>query len=237
MRYDELLSQLKATLDFCHSISLADVVERSRFKKYLARIQRLCEIIQTYPPGELPLEIESELKDENLDYVLSLTESIEFIDAVSLLKTCDVAVIRRKIVTVLGGPVLPNDEDENSNEARNTLFELNLASKLRRAGLNASPGMDADIECRIGGEHLLIECKRPFWEQNVGRQIKKAARQLKKRLKTVSSESRGIVAVSLSKAMNPGDKFFVLAKNLLPKRAYLESSKQLQSMQTSPGAA
>jgi len=212
MRYDELLSQLKATLEFCGSLSLAAAVEGSRFKKYQERLQRLCEIIQTYPAEQLPAEIETELKKENLDYVLSLTESIEFISAVSFLKTCETEVLRRKIATVLDGPVLPNDEDENSNEARNTLFELNLASKLRKAGLDASPGMDADIECTIDGKHLLIECKRPFREQNVGRQIKKAARQLKSRLKTLSSGSRGIVAVSLSKTMNPGDKFFVYSE-------------------------
>jgi hypothetical protein len=219
MRYDELLSQLKATLDFCGSISLADAVERSRFKKYLARIQRLCEIIQAYPLEELPEEIETELKNENLDYVLSLTESVEFIDAVSLLKTCDVAVVRRKIAAVLGGPLLPDDENENSNEARNTLFELNLVSKMRRAGFDAKPGMNADIECKVGDKYVLVECKRPFREQNVTRQITKAGRQLRRRLSTFPSGSRGVIAISLSKVMNPGDKFFVYLEEISAKEA------------------
>lgn len=179
MRYDELLSQLKETFEFCASLSLAEAVKASRFNKYQERIQRLCEIIQTYPREQLPQEIETEPNNENLEYVLSLTESLEFIGAVLFLKTCEKEVLRRKIATVLRGPVLPNDEDENSNEARNSLFELNLASKLRKTGLDASPGMDADIECTIGGKHLLIECKRPFKEHNVGKQIKKAGKQLK----------------------------------------------------------
>jgi hypothetical protein len=209
MRYDELLSHLKETLEFCASLSSAAAVKASRFNKYHERIQRLCEIIQNYPPERLPQEIDKELTSENLEYVLSLTESLEFVSAVSFLKTCEPEVIRRKIATVLRGPVLPNDEDENSNEARNTLFELNFASKLRKAGLNALPGMDADIECTIGGKHLLIECKRPFKEHNLRKQIKKAGKQLKARSKTCPPGSRGIVAVSLSKTINPGDKFFV----------------------------
>jgi hypothetical protein len=45
---------------------------------------------------------------------------------------------------------LPDDENENSNEARNTLFELNLVSKIRHAGFDAAPGMNADIECKVG---------------------------------------------------------------------------------------
>jgi hypothetical protein len=209
MRYDELLSELKETLEFCASLSSAEAVEASRFNEYHERIQRLCEIIQNYPSERLPQEIDKELTSENLEYVLSLTESLQFVSAVSFLKTCEPKVIRRKIAAVLRGPVLPNDEDENSNEARNTLFELNFAAKLRKAGLDASPGMDADIDCTIGGKHLLIECKRPFKEHDIGKQIKKAGKQIKARLKTYPLGSRGIVAISLSKTMNPGDKFFV----------------------------
>jgi hypothetical protein len=181
----------------------------------------------------LPQEIETKLNNENLEYVLSLTESLEFIGAVLFLKTCEKEVLRRKIATVLGGPVLPNDEDENSNEARNTLFELNLASKLRKAGLDASPGMDVDIECTIGGKHLLIECKRPFKEHNVGKQIKKAGKQLKARLKTFPPGSRGIVAVSLSKTMNPGDKFFVYLDQSSAKDALSRKLKTVAEAATS----
>jgi hypothetical protein len=57
MRYAELLFQLKETLDFCASFSLADAVHASRFNKYQERIQRLCEIIQTYPVDQLPAEL------------------------------------------------------------------------------------------------------------------------------------------------------------------------------------
>lgn len=220
MRYDELLSELTETLKVCGSLSLAGAVEGSRFKKYQERIQRLCEILQAYPVEQLPAEIEAELKKENLDYVLSLTESVEFISAVSFLKTCDEDVVWRKIVTVLGGPPLPDDENENSNEARNTLFELNLVSKLRHAGIDATPGMRADIECNVGDEHVLVECKRPFREHNVARQISKAGRQLRKRLSTFPSGSRGVIAISLSKIMNPGVKFFV----------YLEESSAKETL-------
>ena len=79
-----------------------------------------------------------------------------------------------KNAKVLAGPLLPNDEDKNSNEARNTLFELNVAARLRRAGFIASPGIDADVECEFDGRKLFVECKRPFRERNVAKQIRKA---------------------------------------------------------------
>jgi hypothetical protein len=209
MRYDELLSQLQQTLTFCASLDLNEAVKTSRFSNYQERIQQLCEIINKYSLEQLPEEIEKQLKNENLNYVLSLTESMEFVSCVAHFKTCEREIVRKKLANVLAGPVLPNDEDLNSNEARNTLFELNLASKLRKAGFIASPGIDADIECSVDSKDLVIECKRPFREQNVSRHIKKAGRQLKARLKILPPRSRGVVAISLSKTMNKGDKFFV----------------------------
>jgi hypothetical protein len=71
---------------------------------------------------------------------------MEFVDSIAFLKTCPAEITRRKIAKVLAGPLLPNDEDKNSNEAQNTLFELNVAARLRRAGFIASPGIDADVE-------------------------------------------------------------------------------------------
>jgi len=208
MRYNELLSQLEQTLAFSASLNLNEGIKKSRFSNYQARIQRLCEIINKYSLEQLPQEVEQELKEENLDYVLSLTESLEFVSCVDYLKTCEPKIIRKKLASVLGGPLLPDDENTNSNEARNTLFELNLASKLRKAGLDALLGKDADIEATIDDKQVVIECKRPFREQNIGKQINKAGRQVRTRLKTLPAGSRGIVAISLSKTMNTGDKFF-----------------------------
>jgi hypothetical protein len=219
MRYHEILSQLTKALEFCSSLNLAEAVEVSRFRNYQTRIERLCEIIQKDPLAELPKEIAEELKDQNLEYVLSLTESMEFVDGIAFLKTCPAEITRRKIAKVLAGPLLPNDEDENSNEARNTLFELNMAARLNKAGISTLPGVDSDVECEINGRKLLIECKRPFRERNVAKQIRKAGKQLKTRLTSTASGSRGIVAVSLSKTLNRGDKFLVYTEESRAKEA------------------
>lgn len=227
MRYDELLSQLTEALKFCNSVNLTALVDASRFREYQRRIQRLCEVIQKYPLADLPPEIAAEFREQTLEYVLSLTESMEFVDSIAFLKTCPAEITRRKIAKVLAGPLLPNDEDKNSNEARNTLFELNVAARLRRAGIIASPGIDADVECEFDGRKLFVECKRPFRERNVAKQIRKAGKQLKTRLTRAASGSRGIVAVSLSKTLNRGDKFFVYTEE---SRAKEVLSRQLEGL-------
>lgn len=146
MRFEELRHQLDDALEFCASLGLAEAIKTSRFKEYKALIQRLCEIIQTYTLESLPTEIDQELRERNVEYVLSLTESLEFVGTLHFLKTCEQDVIYRKLQRILSGPLLPKDENENSNEPRNTLFELNLASKLWKAGLAPSIEMVADIE-------------------------------------------------------------------------------------------
>ncbi|MGH7771599.1 MAG: hypothetical protein ACREQA_05125, partial [Candidatus Binatia bacterium] len=134
MRYAELLEKLEAVLTFCENLELGDQVKKSRFKEYRTLIKKLCSIIDSYSFDSLPAEIKKELSDRNLEYVLSLTESVELVETMDYLKTCDEEIAREKLTKILGGPLLPKDEDGNSNEARNTLFEVNLASKLWSAG-------------------------------------------------------------------------------------------------------
>ena len=98
MRCDELLSQLTEALKFCNSLNLTALVDASRFWEYQRRIQRLCEVIQKYPLADLPPEIAAEFREQTLEYVLSLTESMEFVDSIAFLKTCPAEITRRKML-------------------------------------------------------------------------------------------------------------------------------------------
>lgn len=113
--------------------------------------------------------------------------------------------------SVVSGPVDYGAEDESSsNKARNTAFELIVASRLICGGLNAGPTAKIDIECHVGGHKLFFECKRPQMETTILRRVKEANSQLKKLYKQErSSPIRGIIAVDLSKSLVPADRFLV----------------------------
>ena len=208
MRYEEILEKLNQSLAYFEEIGLGERAQQSRFIEYTRLIEHLCEIIRTHSIDSLPPQVEEELRNHTLEYVLALTESMELTDALPYLKTCDSKIAHQKIRKILSGPLLPRDEDQNSNEARNTIFELNLASKLYTVGLNPSLGTGADVECMIEGKRLLIECKRPLSDSSVKMRIKKAKKQVEADLKKTAPGSRVVIAVSLSKIMNPTDKFF-----------------------------
>jgi len=206
VRYAELLVKLETALASCENLELGERVKGSRFKEYRTLIMRLCSIIDSYSFDSLPAGIKKELTDRNFEYVLSLTESVELVETMDYLKSCEEKIVREKLARILSGPVLPKDEDENSNEARNTLFEVNLASKLWSAGLKPSLGRLADIELAVTGKQLLIECKRPFRKKRIKTRMKEARKQIDGWVKDRPLGSRGVIAVSVTKVLNPGDK-------------------------------
>jgi hypothetical protein len=102
---------------------------------------------------------------ERIKYHIALMESLEFCDVLHDVRSFDHKMFQQTLLDILDSkaPLLPNDEDSNSNESRNRLFELNLASKLVRANLNPSLG-EPDLSYEVDGKRFFIACKRPFFE-------------------------------------------------------------------------
>ena len=116
--------------------------------------------------------------------------------------------LRRKLEIVLSGPPLLADENASStNAARNTLFELYLASRIAAGGLPVELGEHPDLTCRLGVAEILIECKRPFAATGVDRAIKQAHAQLKRQIPSRPPGAFGLIAVSVARVLNPGDSF------------------------------
>ena len=201
MKYEELLHELDAAFSWLDKIGLGERLKKSRFTEYHAYINRLCTIISTSESFEsLSGETKEELKAKHLEYLLSLTESMEFTDCIEYLETCDEKVARYKVEKILDGPFMPLDEDQNSNEAWNTLFEINLASKLHAVGLEPSLSMSPDVQVEIAGKAVLIECKRPLAEKAIVTGIKRAREQIDGWTREMQPGSRGIIAVSATKS-------------------------------------
>jgi len=203
--YPVILERLMEVMTFCSSHGLN--FDGTRFEVYRQRIERLIQEIGKGIIKETPPHLAEGLSD--LEYFFPLTEAAEFGDVLPYLQTLDPSVLRKKIEVILRGPVLPSDEDLASNQARNFLFELTLAARLWRAGFHPRLGEHPDLICTVGGRELLFECKRPLSPKKVKKRINEAGDQLRADLRIAAPGARGIIAVSVSKVLNPGDKLYV----------------------------
>jgi hypothetical protein len=155
VRYKDILQQLDIALDFCRSLGLSDRVEQSRFHEYLQRIRFLVKMIAT-DLTEAKWEAALGRAEQRLMYHIALLEGLEFSEILSHARPLNRTGLQQTLRAILNAraPVLPVDEDANSNESRNRLFELNLAAKLLRARVNVSLG-EPDLICELDGRRTM----------------------------------------------------------------------------------
>ncbi len=202
--WEEILGRLDSVLDLCRSLRLEGAVAGSRFLKHRERLSSLIDRLNQW--GQAAAR---ELYDsDRLSHIVALTEAGEVAAIEPFLRACSPETIKPKLRHVLGGPVLPNEEDENSNQARNILFELNLAAKLSAGGLSPELGDRPDLTCEVEGKKLLIECKRPLTEQDARTRIRKAWTALQREARKEGPGVRGVIALSVTKLINPGGAIF-----------------------------
>src|SRR5256885_12747277 len=141
------------------------------------------------------------------DYYFGLVEALEFIDIFRAFEKYDPKVIGPKLDRALSGPLRPADETAKTADGRNIMFELAFAAQLKLGGAEVLVG-EPDIVVSLSGRRFLIECKRPFREDSVRANVRGAAEQLKRHLEA-DSEAAGIIAISVTRILNPGTKLFV----------------------------
>jgi hypothetical protein len=143
--------------------------------------------------------------EEQLDkYLIALMGGAEVSLMLPYLRQCGPPAVFPKLEACLKGPFMPNDEDSNSNWARNIQFELFLASTLWWAGFQPVFG-EPDLKCQVGNRWFFFACKRLFSTspQTLRDNIDKAAKQIRKSRSTAPPGTRGILAISLSRILNP----------------------------------
>jgi hypothetical protein len=205
--FEQVIADLDRALALCRNLGLSAEVETSRFVEYRERLQRFVDL-RAQPNGIDEL-LKNDSDTDRMIAGISQVEGLELANLVLFLEKCDPDVLRPKLREVLGGPVVPKDEDQASNQARNFMFELALAWTLERAGLRPTLGERPDLQCEVEGKRLLIECKRPFSGRTVTKRIGEANGTLLGALKKAPPGSRGIIAVSVSRVLNEGSMFLL----------------------------
>jgi hypothetical protein len=136
----------------------------------------------------------------------SLVEATEVADIYCTLPKLEWRLLKEKFGRVLNGPLHPQEETSESSLARNTMFELHLSGHLNHKGIAADICDNPDISCAIAGRRVFIQCKRPFSRKSTKSNIRDALGQLSKDLDEARDvRNRGVVAISLSHAVNPGE--------------------------------
>jgi hypothetical protein len=143
----------------------------------------------------------------NSEYLFSLTEALELQDVYLAFRNHPTQALRERLTRALSGPVLPEAETPKNRDGRNVMFELALGAEWALLGTPVEL-LEPDLLLRAPNANYLVACKRPDHEHGIRAAVRSAARQLRSALSASPNNYLGIIAVSLSSALNRGRAFF-----------------------------
>jgi hypothetical protein len=163
-------------------------------------------------------------KDLFPDFVSSAAEIDSFIKIYKAFKAEPIeklSSIKVKLQKGVNGPLNAEDENPNTSEARNLIFEALVAAKFHNPKMDISTILTAstDTAVEFKKKKIWIECKRVTSEKNLENNIRKAANQLDKQLskrvgKKINTGNKGLVAIDFSKMLHSGDQLLVKADDI-----------------------
>ena len=198
LKYGDIAKDLN---EFISYLTRLRVQPLDRIRHTLANVR---EIEATCSQGrDAALELE---KDPRLpELIWSLVEGAELSEIFRGIHGYDESIVKRLMRKAVNGPLDPRLETQNSNQGRNTLFELRLGAALRQSGASVKLGGLADLVVDHAGFRLYVECKRPLGEHNMARRAEEACSQLRTRFDADSHcNIVGMVAISASRSLNAG---------------------------------
>ena len=107
----------------------------------------------------------------------------------------------------LSGPLHPIHENSKNRDGRNIWFELALAAEWRLRGASVCIG-EPDLHLTRDDIQFLVACKGPATIESIEVNLREAIKQLRHNLDISPCGAFGVAAISLSCAVNPGDKVF-----------------------------
>jgi hypothetical protein len=154
MTYQAICDELAAANGWLSYLGIRE--EQDRIRQHIRRIEGLEQARQD---GKL---VEASQGEEGRLAMFSLTEAMEFLDICTAFTGEPPAGLRGRLRGVLRGPADSADESLDSNQARNIIFELNVASRLRVRGIPVALPENPDVLCDFLGTPIYFQCKRPF---------------------------------------------------------------------------
>jgi hypothetical protein len=209
-----------------HTINYDDILEKLEgVKSWYAQNQindkkgalnEICNHIQLLNNYRKSGHIEEISEEDKNKFIYPLIESDAFIEIYeAFCKDTIPKCLRDKLREIfLRRPLVPMDEDagaiKNNILARNTLFELVIASKLRKRNI-AIKDYD-DITFLYDGCIINAQCKRLHSHNKVVENTKKAYTQIQNCLKKYDSNAKGIICLSIEKVTGKEGRIFKVSE-------------------------
>jgi hypothetical protein len=203
--YEGIAQEYIAAIDWMEALGIK--VNPGRTTNYAKVIDHWKDVYKTAS--------ESEAKDSLPDFVSSVFEIHDFIDIYNAFKNEPnnaLGGISEKLKKGVNGPINSADETSKSTSARNFIFEALMAARSHHPnrGVNVILNADSDTGILIDDKKLWIECKRISSVSKIEANIKDASNQLERILsKKRGSGNRGIVAIDVTKILNPNSDLYV----------------------------
>jgi hypothetical protein len=190
------------------------IKKHNRFRRYRQNIEWLNNHNQT---GNQPLVYADIESQGRLTEVLStFVESIEIVETIPPLIEAKVEIPAELLRRAFSGPVDTFREDNQSNQARNAMFELSMAAMVARQGMGPTlSNLNPDLAFDFGDRSVKMECKRLISEGKLLERIEEGIWQLEKSVMPANNDV-GIVAISLSRLFNPGDRVLMVPESIQP---------------------
>jgi len=127
-------------------------------------------------------------------------------------KKDELSQVVEKLNKAVNGPIYSGEESPRSTAARNHLFEVIVTAKCHKPGSGLVGNLTSDTDSGFSflQKKVWIECKRITSFSKIESNVRKACNQILASIKKKSgSGHRGIVALDISKLINPGDELYV----------------------------
>jgi hypothetical protein len=153
------------------------------------------------------------------DFVSSALEIWDFIRihrAFADVPVGQLNLIVEKLKKAVTGPLNAAEETPDTTMARNFLFEATVAALVHQPSCRLTAILDAPSDTGVQFEEkkIWLECKRVTRISKIETNVRKASKQLEETLQRMTgSRHRGLVALDVSKILNPGDDIYVASSD------------------------
>lgn len=143
---------------------------------------------------------------DRAEKILRFIEAVEFAEASPFIMRSYAQrrrLVRGMIRTIVAGPqtIAGESPDDNSNAARNAMFEFVLGARFDALGHRVEL-QEPDLRVELNDKLTMVACKRPFGPGSIRRNIDDAAVQLANSLKQGPNGAVGLIAISATRSVD-----------------------------------
>jgi len=197
LRYSDILENLKGFDDWLRRLGVP--VRQADRAHHSIRV--LEEAERAFQSGK------NRSRMSKSDYLFGLTEALELHDVYLAFHRHPPQQLRERLTRALSGPALPEAETAICRDGRNVMFELALGAEWALCGADVEL-LEPDLLLKMPSRGYFTACKRPEHGHGIRAAVRSAASQLRSALVSAPDDTFGIVAVCISRVLNPGNAYF-----------------------------